>query len=166
MTLRASDPCRLLVLSRNAADATEHAQEVLGEGRSRRWGVLQRHSHQHTCGCLDAARDLHWGRGEARSACRRLAKFSYTNFFFLKISHVTLQRRRTKTSHTGHKGHDPSHCANCVLCKQNHFYLTKNFCKVLTNFRPQFKKNANKQQMQPENRRCSFLSHKLTKTQR
>lgn len=26
MTLRASDPCRLLVLSRNAADATEHAQ--------------------------------------------------------------------------------------------------------------------------------------------
>lgn len=55
------------MLSRNAADATEHAQEALGEGRSRRRGVLQRRSHQHACRCQDAARDLHWGRGEAGS---------------------------------------------------------------------------------------------------
>lgn len=76
MTLRASDPGSPLVLSRNAADATEHAQKALGEGRSRRRACCSR-SHQQAAGCLVAARDLQWGRGEGGSAA--VTKFLLLN---------------------------------------------------------------------------------------
>lgn len=81
MTLRASDPCRLLVLSRNAADVTEHAQlSCLANGRSRRLGVQQRALPRYALGCLVSARDLHQGAGWEPTSERRAPG---RRFFFI-----------------------------------------------------------------------------------
>lgn len=98
MTLRASDPCRLLVLSRNAAAATEHAQCAgraaaaptslgRGKGRSRRLGVQQQRAL--AMGCLDSARDLHRGAGWAPPATRVTA---LCFFFLFSFFHHFLRR--------------------------------------------------------------------------
>lgn len=112
-----------------ACTCSAHARE----GRSRRHGATPSARR----GCLDAARDLHWGRGERGPP----PNFSHN---FCPRS-PALPRRRPETCHTA-RGHDPRRHADSVLRrKKNTFDCKKNFDKVWTKLRPKMRKNATKQ---------------------
>lgn len=118
MTLRASDPCRLLVLSRNAADDTEHAQlSCLTKGRSRRLGVQQRALPRHALGCLVSARDLHQGAGWESASERRAPGHSIFFHFLRCLFENTaaqfgrmLAATRDDALKTGHGGFKATRC--------------------------------------------------------